>query len=229
MGGTEISGALTSGSLAETDLLNGLYDNASVEIWRVNWADPSMRELIDVGTIGEVTRTEHSFTAEVRSLAHAFDQVRGRLYQAGCSADLGDARCGVSLSTAAYRVDGVVASSDERLSLTAALGAYDSGWFTGGRLVFTTGANASAAFTVKSHRVSGGSHSIQLWSPVGAAIHAGDHFEISAGCDKTFAACNGKFANHVNFRGFPHMPGNDVVTSYPSRSDPVMDGGSLFR
>jgi hypothetical protein len=38
-----------------------------------------------------------------------------------------------------------------------------------------------------------------------------------------------KFDNIANFRGFPHMPGNDVVTSYPAQGDANMDGGSLFR
>jgi hypothetical protein len=42
---------------------------------------------------------------------------------------------------------------------------------------------------------------------------AGDAFTVTAGCDKHFATCQAKFANAVNFRGFPHMPGNDFVTA----------------
>ena len=34
---------------------------------------------------------------------------------------------------------------------------------------------------------------------------------LVAGCPKTFAACTAKFANGVNFRGFPHLPGNDFT------------------
>ncbi|MDX5493645.1 MAG: phage BR0599 family protein, partial [Alphaproteobacteria bacterium] len=29
--------------------------------------------------------------------------------------------------------------------------------------------------------------------------------------DKQFTTCRDRFANAVNFRGFPHMPGNDFV------------------
>jgi uncharacterized phage protein (TIGR02218 family) len=36
-----------------------------------------------------------------------------------------------------------------------------------------------------------------------------------AGCDKRFANCRDRFANTVNSRGFPHIPGNDFVISYP--------------
>ena len=38
---------------------------------------------------------------------------------------------------------------------------------------------------------------------------------IIAGCDKTAATCRTKFANFLNFRGFPHIPGEDWLTSYP--------------
>lgn len=34
-------------------------------------------------------------------------------------------------------------------------------------------------------------------------------------CDKRFATCRDTFANAENFRGFPHMPGNDAVISGP--------------
>jgi uncharacterized phage protein (TIGR02218 family) len=49
-----------------------------------------------------------------------------------------------------------------------------------------------------------------------AAIAVGDTFTVTAGCDKRFATCVQKFDNAVNFRGFPHIPGNDFVMSYPT-------------
>ena len=48
-----------------------------------------------------------------------------------------------------------------------------------------------------------------------------------SGCDHTMAACQNQFNNLVNFRGFPYMPGNDAITSYPT-SGQVMDGGSRY-
>ena len=44
--------------------------------------------------------------------------------------------------------------------------------------------------------------------PVSAAV------TLTAGCDKSFAACRDKFANPDNFRGFPHLPGNDAAYAY---------------
>ena len=229
VGGSEISGALDSTALRDDDLSNGLFDGASVEIWLVNWADPSLRELLDAGSIGEVTRTEHAFSAEVRSLAHQLDQSHGRLYQSGCSADLGDDRCGVSLATSSFSISGETSAASGRLEVLAALGDFADGWFTGGRLTFVSGANANVSVAVKEHRAAGETHLLSLWTAVAHPVAAGDHFSLTTGCDKSFATCRTKFANQSNFRGFPHMPGNDVVSSYPSQGDPNMDGGSLFR
>lgn len=51
------------------------------------------------------------------------------------------------------------------------------------------------------------------------------HTEFALGCDKRFSTCRDRFANSVNFRGFPHMVGNDVLQATPS-SEPVRDGSS---
>jgi uncharacterized phage protein (TIGR02218 family) len=59
------------------------------------------------------------------------------------------------------------------------------------------------------------------------AIASGDAFVVTAGCDKAFATCHGRFSNVVNFRGFPHIPGNDFVMTYPVQGEPGHDGSSL--
>jgi uncharacterized phage protein (TIGR02218 family) len=71
--------------------------------------------------------------------------------------------------------------------------------------------------------------SIAFWSAPANPIAAGDAFSIIAGCDKSPSTCQTKFANILNFRGFPHMPGNDRVIAYPSSLAPALDGGSFFR
>ena len=68
---------------------------------------------------------------------------------------------------------------------------------------------------------------IDLWRAAQAPIAAGDAFDIFAGCDKSAATCRAKFSNFDNFRGFPHIPGEDWATVYPN-ADENHDGGSLF-
>ena len=226
VGGTEIAGAFVAQMLVEADLGNGLYDGATVEIWLVNWADATQRLLLDIGTLGQVRRSEYAFTAEVRTLAHEFEQERGRLYQAGCAADLGDARCRFALVGAAYIASRTVSATDGRIGFSASLSAYAPAWFTGGKLAWVSGANAGAQAEVKQHAASG---LLTLWTAMAQPIAVGDSFTVSAGCDKSFMTCQNKFANQVNFRGFPHMPGNDHVLAYPAQGDPALDGGSLMR
>ena len=60
----------------------------------------------------------------------------------------------------------------------------------------------------------------------GAQPEPGDTFDITAGCDKSFATCKAKFANALNFRGFPHLPGNDSAYAYVNQ-DGEFDGSPL--
>ena len=72
-----------------------------------------------------------------------------------------------------------------------------------------------------------GTDEFDLWQRAPQAIKVGDTFRVTAGCDKTHATCRKKFANAVNFRGFPHMPGNDFIIRMPQQGEPGDDGGSL--
>jgi uncharacterized phage protein (TIGR02218 family) len=228
-GTSEAAGALQDDGLTEPDLLNGFYDGASVETWLVDWSDVADRALLDVATIGEVKRGEFAFSAELRSSAHVFDQQQGRAFQRACSADLGDARCKFDLTTPGFKATGAVVSHAGGVMIADLAAAFDAGFFTGGTLTFVSGANAGARAMVKSHRQEGSNATFAFWTRPARAIVAGDAIAVLAGCDKSPSTCQTKFANIVNFRGFPHMPGNDRVIAYPSSLAPTMDGGSFFR
>lgn len=218
---TSISGLLSSERLSADDLAAGLFDGARVEIWRVNWAQPSERALLKRGAIGEVRREGARFSAEIRGLAQALDAPQGRIYQRGCDANVGDARCAVALESPAFRFEGAVAAvAGGAAFFSEAAPAFPDGWFIDGRIDWLNGANAGAASVVRAQ--SGASFT--LWAPPGRAIAPGDTFAVHAGCDKSFRTCVGKFANGAQFRGFPFMPGDDAVIAVP-RSGEVNDGG----
>jgi uncharacterized phage protein (TIGR02218 family) len=48
-----------------------------------------------------------------------------------------------------------------------------------------------------------------------APLEPGCRVELREGCDKRFETCVSRFGNAVNFRGEPHLPGNDLLTRYP--------------
>jgi uncharacterized phage protein (TIGR02218 family) len=226
VGGGEVAGALSGASLSESDLTLGAYDGATVTSWLVNWSDVSQRHLLDQGTIGEVKRSDHGFTAEVRSAAHAYGQEQGRIYSRDCSADLGDAACGVVL----VPVVAQVTATDGRLGVTLS-GAETAadGLFTRGLITFTSGANAGFSSEIKLHRNTSGQVTIQLWQAAPMPIITGVSVSLMQGCDKRFATCVSRFSNGARFRGFPHMPGNDFVVSTVKTGQATLDGGSLFR
>jgi len=225
----EAEGALQSGHLNEADLAKGLYDNAAVEVWRVNWADVSERVLVRKGNLGEVTTQDGAFLAEIRGLAHELNQTQGRVFQGQCDADLGDARCTVDLDDPAFKGSGTVVTPLSSTRFTASgLDSFDAGWFTRGFLTWDTGNNAGQKMEVKLHANTGGAVTIGVWQTPAVGIAASDTFTIRAGCDKQFSTCRDKFNNVAFFRGFPHIPGNDFMVRTPEPGDPGNDGGSRF-
>ncbi|MCB1522105.1 MAG: DUF2163 domain-containing protein [Hyphomicrobiaceae bacterium] len=211
----EVSSAVSSERLNEADLAAGLYDDGQVEVFRVNWQQPESRVLTRTGSLGEIRRAGTAFTAEVRGLAHYLQQPRGRIYQYGCDADVGDARCGVDLLAATYRGAGAVAQTvNDRTFVVSGLGDFTADWFTRGLMTFTSGPAQAQSIEIKSHTIAAGLVTIELWHAVRGPIEPGQSFVVTAGCDKHISTCKAKFANVINFRGFPHMPGNDFVTSY---------------
>ena len=230
IGGGEVAGALSSDAITEADIAAGLYDDAGVELLLVNWAKPSQHVVREVASIGEIRREDGAFVAELRGPMHRLDEERGLRFRATCSADLGDARCGIDLDDPAFHADGIVLSTDGATSLRASgLAGHAAGRFTAGRLLWTGGANAGLAGEVRDHGVSATMASLDLWQRAARIVAPGDTFRVTAGCDKRFSTCRDRFANVVRFRGFPHMPGNDFVVSIIAPGDPGLDGGSLFR
>jgi uncharacterized phage protein (TIGR02218 family) len=224
----DVTGALRSDRLNEADLAGGLFDGAGVEIWRVNWGAPEQRLLMMSGSIGEVKRGEAAFTAELRGLAHYLDQQQGGTFQYACDANLGDARCDIDLSGPAYQGAGAVTAASSAYQFAASgLDAFAEGWFAGGLVTWTSGGNADRQMEVKRFANAGGAAEIELWRSMASPVMPGDGFTVTAGCDKTFPACKAKFANQLNFRGFPHMPGNSYVLAFPVSGDPSNDGTSM--
>ncbi|MCK0209013.1 DUF2163 domain-containing protein [Starkeya koreensis] len=211
VGGGEMSAALTSELIDEADLDAGRYDGAAIELILVDWSAPENFLVLRRAHLGEVRREGGSFHAELRGLSAALNVVRGRLFTAGCDADLGDARCKVALDDPAYRAEGTVASVlGPGLFAAEGLDAYVAGWFAQGRLVFTGGASAGFATEVKAHGRDAGTR-LELWQRPPEPLASGDAFTVTAGCDRRFETCRDRFANTSNFRGFPDMPGNDAV------------------
>jgi uncharacterized phage protein (TIGR02218 family) len=223
----DAEGVLTSDRITETDILDGRWDNALVEVWRVNWQATGQRVVIRRGAIGELRRGRMSFVAEVRSMAHVLGQTVGRAYQGTCDAALGDSRCKVALGGSAFTGSGTVADTlRDRAFIALGLAGFASGWFAFGTLEWTSGPNSGRAAEIVLHNRVGGVVTVTLLEAPVRPITSGNAFTIRAGCDKRAETCRAKFANMVNFRGFPHIPGQDTVVRY-AKADGGHEGAVL--
>ena len=90
---------------------------------------------------------------------------------------------------------------------------------------WTTGANAGRTDRIRTHREDTGGALIELEAPPHAPVAAGETARLTAGCDKRFETCRAKFSNALNFRGCPHMPGDDVLVRHAG-SEAVRDGSA---
>lgn len=224
---SETLGALSDLAVDEADLIAGRFDNAEVRSWLVNWADTSQRLLQFRGSFGEITRVGGSFKAELRGLTDILNQPVGRIFQRNCSAVLGDERCGFVLTQPQFAVEASIGGFDDMgRMLISGLGLYDDHWFERGQLQVLTGQAAGLVGSIKLDRNDTGGRVIDLWHRLAAKLEVGDSVRLVAGCDRTAATCKAKFSNFLNFRGFPHIPGEDWLASYPVSSQ-NNDGGSL--
>lgn len=216
---SEAVGALSDDAITEADLMAGRWDGAEVRLWDVDWTDTANRALVFRGHLGEVSRGGAAFRAELRGLSESLGAAQGRVYHPRCSADLGDGQCGMDLSLPGYRAEGVIEAEEGGLRLRlAGIDAQEPHWFERGRLQVLSGHAQGLHGVVKNDQpLPGGARAVELWAALGIRPAPGDRVRLSVGCDKSAASCRLKFANFLNFRGFPHLPAEDWLMTPSNR------------
>jgi uncharacterized phage protein (TIGR02218 family) len=133
----------------------------------------------------------------------------GRTFQKLCNYKLGDTACDINMAASANLGTGVVSSATATTVLTSSLTEIN-GYWDNGYLKITSGTNAGYSRPV--HIFTAGSPaSILLRLPFPEPCDNTSNFEILRGCDKTENDCNDRFANIVNYGGFPTIPRKPLV------------------
>lgn len=223
---SEAAGVLSADAITEADVEAGRYDGATVSIWLVQWDTPDARQLEFKGTIGEINRVAGAFQAELRGLSDPMNQSMGRTYLTTCGAVLGDASCGANVLDPAYSVTTTVLSVESSQVFDFGdLTTFHPKWFDGGMIEVLSGSAAGLSGLIREDAGEGADRRIRLWQPIRDVIAAGDTVRLITGCDKRAETCKEKFANLMNFQGFPHIPGDEWLVSVP-RSSQANIGGS---
>lgn len=214
----DLTGVIASGQITRADLWAGKYDAADIEVWRVDWSNPTVADLLAAGKAGSLEFGSNEFKFEVVTAGERLQQ-RPILQPVmpTCRFRLGDSRCTVDLEAA--RVSGSVtalATPDLRVGAAKRIFADASrteadGYFQLGRLTWTSGANIGISVDVKLYAAD----TFTLERPMQYDIELGDAYTVVPGCDRIFTTCDTKFANAVNFGGFPHLRGTDDLQQTP--------------
>ena len=197
------------GAQDERDIFAGVYDGAYVEVFVINYFNLSMGRLVEkTGFIGEITRSDGMFQAEIRGLTDMLRTRIGRLFTAGCDYRLGDSRCKFVIVPVSASITTVVSIHE---FTSSGLASFSNGHFSQGNVTFTSGNNIGITRDVRFHE----STRIDTFLSIPFAMQVGDTFDIEVGCDKLKSTCRDKFANVINYGGFDYTPVIDQVFDSP--------------
>lgn len=208
----ETLGLLSDDGITAADIAAGRFDNASVWLSVCNWQSPGDGTiLLRRGQLGAITRQGSSYRFELKGLLDRLQQTVGETCTRQCRYHLGEPRCGIDLTSAVWRKTGKLTTTPSALTLVDSTRTEAKDFFTNGTLTMTSGVNAGLLRAIKSY--SGGGFG--LWEAFPQPCAIGDSYAATAGCDKLFTTCQIKFANTLNFGGFPHLPGADALLTTP--------------
>lgn len=204
---SEVAGALSSAAISETDLVAGRWDGAELKLVAVDWADLEADEHVLLsGELGHIGSKNGSFEAELLGVAAKLERPICPLTSPECRAELGDPNCRVDM--AGRRLRARVTTMDAHL---ITVDRPVDGRFQFGHVRFLSGPANGERRTILSIQ----GQQLAVRSAPSADVAPGTPVEIVEGCDKRLSTCSGRFANAANFRGEPHLPGNDLLTRYP--------------
>jgi len=197
-------------------LLNGAYLTRDRAVWAASGAPPFFDYQ---GTPITVFRMFQGLVSEITKIGRTFVQMKVKsplillnvdmprnTYQPSCNWTLFDAGCG--LSKTAFGIAGAVDTGPDVIRipwaggvLPGTLGADNVPYYAQGRLLFTSGILNTQQFFISTNDAA----ALYLVGNIDTPT-PGDTFTAFAGCAKTVSACNLKFSNLLNFRGFPYVP-----------------------
>lgn len=202
----EVQGALNHDSISAADLAAGLFDEAAIEIGAVDWSRLEHQTLY-TGSIGRIEDDGTQFAAELKSSKSLLEKDLVPRTSPTCRAEFCGRGCGLS----AMRFTTVRTLADIDLETNGVRFAGLAGdQHADGRLRFLSGPQTGVAFGI----VATEDGWLILDRPLVEGTLAGTRAELLEGCDHTIATCAQRFANAINFRGEPFLPGNDLLARY---------------
>ena len=204
----EVEGALSHDTITAADLSGGRYDGAQVRVGIVDW-ETGETEILYRGSIGSVLEQNSSFTAELVSRKAELLRDPVPRTSPGCRAIFCGPGC--DMAPQGFTHEGVLDALDSDANSIAVLTSADPASLVGGWVRWLDGPQAGIRMNITALNDS----ALVLDAPVDPGTPPGSRMLMREGCDHTLATCAARFANAVNFRGEPFLPGNDLISRYP--------------
>lgn len=203
---SEVAGSLSTEAISDSDLMAGRWDGAALKLLAVDWEAPGAAIPLLEGRLGEASTRDGAFEAELEGAAAQLERPVCPLTSPACRAELGDPQCRVDM--AGRRMRATVTGAAAHI-ITVDRPVDDR--FRFGEVRFLGGAangERRAILGVEGQK-------LHLRNAPAGEVMPGTAVDLAEGCDKLLATCSARFANAANFRGEPHLPGNDLLTRYP--------------
>ena len=203
---SEIAGTLSSEAISEEDIAAGRWDGAALRLFAADWTSKAELNVLLQGELGAVSASDGSFETDLNGVAVQLERPICPSTSPNCRAELGDRRCRIDMAGRKMRATVTGASAhiimvdrpiDERYRF--------------GQIRFLAGSPNGEKRAILA--VVG--QELHLRSAPTGEVAVGTPVELVEGCDKLLSTCSARFSNAANFRGEPHLPGNDLLTRYP--------------
>ncbi len=205
----DVQGALSHDAIREEDLRAGRWDGAALWLHLTEWTEPGELWLeLMRGELGTIEQQGESFSVELRGPAALLQAQVAPETSPGCRARLGDRACRVDMAARRQLVE-VTEMAGEVAIVTG--GGLAAGAYAFGTLRWMDGANGGLIQSI----LANDEGSITLADVPPLVVEEGARALLIEGCDKRLETCCARFANVINFRGEPYLPGSDLLTRYP--------------
>ena len=209
----DVEGILESDYITQRDILSGLYDKASIEVFLVDvnyslHTNQNQQNIIFLkrGYIGAIKLIgENKFIAEVNGFLQIAEQHITKRYSLNCRANFCDKKCGLSIWD--FSFSGYITKIIDRKTFQDSDNNKKDGYFDYGILILLDENQNFVQQNIKFYI----NKTFELATPSKIDLEVGMYYTAVAGCDKSAKMCIERFKNIVNFRGEPYIPGMEKV------------------
>jgi uncharacterized phage protein (TIGR02218 family) len=216
----ELTGAIDSDLLTNSDLNNGVYRGAEIVEYIVDPKYPYAGALREYRYFIQAIQWDGEvFQTTCGGVQDSVKRKKGGTFSRQCVVALYDEYCGVNKDDHRFPSGTTEAQvtlvTDQRgfSSESFPVGTNDASLLLFGLIEWRGGDNAGRTSTIIQYSADNFRIAEQLPRP----IQLGDTFTALKGCQKTIAACNG-FDNFANYQGNPYIRGSSASVDAPASS-----------